>query len=132
MKQIYIWIVPFFCVALSAQSIRKVNAIDAKPLLSTLNDSVSVIIDGRSPSMFASGHIADAVNIDAYTDTAKQNLEVFLEKKHIVLYCTTQNRSELLMDFLQELGFNGEIIVITDGITGWKCNNYDIVTEISE
>lgn len=35
--------------------------------------------------------------------------------------------SQLFTDKLESLGYDGEVVLVTDGITGWKTNGFDIV-----
>ena len=52
-----------------------------------------------------------------------------MSKKQIVVYCTNQNRSLKLIDALESMNYSGEILFVTDGINGWKANDFDIVTD---
>ncbi len=108
---------------LMAQNITEVNSAQFfSRYRNLLSDKEAVVIDGRTEEMFASGHIRGAVNIDAYKDGFEEKLMPYKDRKVIVLYCTTLKRSTVMIEALKKF-YKGEIIFITDGITGWKENN---------
>jgi len=113
---------------LSGQSITKINSQEAYNLINTGKDSPECIIDGRTPSMFASGHIENAININAFSDDADSKLSTCLSEKQLMVYCTNRRRSETIIEKLKKLGYNGEIIFVTDGFNGWRSNGFDVVT----
>ncbi len=109
-----------------AQSIRKIDSSEAYELLQSFNYHSGVLIDGRNSTMFADGHIEKAILINAYEEDLSENLIPLLKKERIMVYCTTQNRTNTIVKTLIELNYKGEIIVVADGIKGWKKNNYPL------
>jgi rhodanese-related sulfurtransferase len=77
------------------------------------------IIDGRSAQMFATGHIAGAINIDAYIATADSLVSLLDENKQYLLYCTSNKRSAVLEVIMSKYRLNLQYI-ISDGLDGWK------------
>lgn len=116
----------FLANMLFAQTLQKVSSIEAKPILSSLDLKTSVIIDGRDSAKFLSGHIKNAICIDAFDDNAKNLLSKHLDKENIVVYCTMNGRSEKIIEILQSIWYQGVIINITDGISGWKENDFPV------
>ena len=82
--------------------------------------------------MYKSGHIKNAVQINAFSEDAAKNLAGYVNKKKIIIYCTTNNRSKTLIEKLKCLGYKGEIIFITDGIKGWKSHDLETIPETDE
>ena len=116
----------FFTTGLFAQTINKVNSQEAHAFLNSKDGKSVLIIDGRTSSMFKSGHIKDAVNINAFDENVAKKLAPHLKKKQMVVYCTTHRRSEEIISKLSDLGYKGKIIFIVDGITGWQENGFGV------
>ncbi len=91
-----------------------------------LEDDKTVLIDGRSAEMFEKEHIAGAVYIDAFQDGFLPELSSYAGKSCIVVYCTTNRRTKVLIDALKTF-YTGHVVCICDGITGWKLNNLPLV-----
>lgn len=83
-----------------------------------------VIIDARSPEKFNAEHINHAINIDAENIDVECRIKEHLDKKQIVVYCTTHNRATKIIDIINKLNYQGEIIDIVDGFVVWKSNNH--------
>lgn len=133
MKKISILILLVLFVKISfSQTIKEVTSIEVQTILQSLDNKTSVIIDGRDSLKFQTEHIENAINIDVFGSNAENLISQFLDKKTIVIYCTMNNRSSKLIEILKKLEYKGEIIDITDGITGWKANNFPVInsTEI--
>jgi len=127
MKRLIILVIcSLFANVLFAQAIQKITSVEAQVILSGLDSKTSVIIDGRDSVMFYSGHIKDAIYIDAFENNAKNFLLKYLDKENIVVYCTMNKRSEKIIEMLKSMGYQGEIIYISDGISGWKENNFPV------
>lgn len=121
------------CLLLSSlliycQNITKLAAKDALEIV-TNRDTGTVLIDGRSASMFAEKHIEGAINIDAFAEESSKKLKSYLNTKTIIVYCSNHRRSEMLIEKLKELQYNGEIVFITDGINGWISSGFEIETD---
>ncbi len=88
-----------------------------------LYDNETLIIDGRTDDMFAVGHIENAINIDADMENLEDELKKHIDVPRIVVYCTTNRRTYDIVDVLEKI-YEGEIIYISDGITGWRANGF--------
>lgn len=113
----------------TAQSQTIVNLLsnEAKTLLEKDHRDNLVIIDGRDSRMFAEGYIKDAININAFDEKAALLLAQHLQKDSLLVYCTTCNRTTRINELLKESGYSGTIMNMTDGITGWKDKNYELI-----
>jgi rhodanese-related sulfurtransferase len=115
-----------------AQSVIEVNSVEAQSYVDNYNAKSEVIIDGRTQTMFESGHLKNAVNINAFSKEAEEELTKYLGLKRMVVYCTNRTRSELIIDKLKLLEYCGEIIFVSDGINGWKSNGFDVITGVGD
>lgn len=129
MRRIYLlMIMIWFGTLVSAQTVTNIKAAKALPIIENYNPESQVIIDGRTQSMYAAGHLKNAVNINAFSDDADEKLSNYLDRERMMVYCTNSNRSKTIIDKLESLGYTGEIVFVTDGITGWKSNGFPVVT----
>ena len=71
-------------------------------LSQVINDG-AFLVDVRTPSEFASGSVKGAVNIPL--DAVMQNLARFKDKKNIVVFCRSGNRSGQAKSILEQNGF---------------------------
>lgn len=87
-----------------------------------------LIIDGRSDEMFQSGHLPNAINIDAYKENLEEQLTAtVIPHKHLFIYCTRSTRSDSIINTLSQLGYKGCILQMSDGISGWKAHEFELI-----
>ena len=82
------------------------------------NNPDFVIIDVRTPEEFAEGYIENAVNIDFYAETFRDELNKLDKDKTYFIYCRSGNRSGSALDIMAELNFR-EVYNLSGGITAW-------------
>jgi rhodanese-related sulfurtransferase len=61
------------------------------------------LVDVRTPAEFSESHISGSVNIPL--NTISQRLELFRNKKHIIVFCRSGNRSTQAKMILEQNGF---------------------------
>lgn len=86
------------------------------------------IIDGRDSAKYYSGYIKNAIYVDAFSEDALLLLKNYIVDDTLIVYCSNQTRSLIIIDKLKELNYRGKIIYMQDGIVGWKNNGYPIET----
>ena len=111
----------FSCELLSSPEINIISESD----FIELQDSEYTLIDVRTQDEFDLGYINNAINLDFYSDTFKNDILSLPKNETIVLYCRTNNRSSKAAAILQENGYR-DILVIKGGITEWVKNGNDI------
>ena len=111
----------FSCELLSSPEINIISESD----FIELHDSEYTLIDVRTQDEFDLGYINNAINLDFYSDTFKNDILSLPKNETIVLYCRTNNRSSKAAAILQENGYR-DILVIKGGITEWVKNGNDI------
>lgn len=105
---------------LPAQTIFKIEAAQAYKIYTKLDNKNFCIIDCRDSASFCREHVKNAVNIDVYTADDLLTLPKYLNMSIIVVYCTMNKRSEILIEKLAALRYDGVIIDIIDGFDGLK------------
>ena len=78
-----------------------------------------VILDVRTPEEYLSGHIENAVNLDYYSDTFRNDLDKLDKNKTYIIYCRSGGRSGNALNIMKELDFR-EVYNVLGGITKWK------------
>lgn len=78
-----------------------------------------VILDVRTPEEFLGEYIENAVNLDYYSDTFKNDLDELDKNKTYLIYCRSGRRSENALNIMKELGFR-EVYNMSGGIIKWK------------
>lgn len=76
------------------------------------------LIDVRTPDEVAAGKIANAINIDFYSDDFDKNILSLEKEKPVFLYCKSGGRSGKTAKKLQQAGFK-EIYDLKGGYTNW-------------
>ena len=85
-----------------------------------------VIIDVRTPEEFSEGHIENAINIDFYSETFQDELDILDKNKTYLIYCRSGSRSGSALDIMEALNFR-EVYNITGGIIQWKAEGFPVV-----
>ncbi len=78
-----------------------------------------VILDVRTPEEFLGEYIENAVNLDYYSDTFRNNLDKLDKNKTYLIYCRSGRRSENALNIMKELDFK-EVYNMLGGIVKWK------------
>lgn len=92
----------------------------------TQNNPDFVIIDVRTPEEFAEGYIENAINIDFYAETFRDELNKLDKDKTYFIYCRSGNRSGSALAIMAELNFR-EVYNLSGGITAWGREGLPIV-----
>ncbi|MBK8611276.1 MAG: rhodanese-like domain-containing protein [Chitinophagaceae bacterium] len=78
-------------------------AVDLKSII----DEGAFLVDVRTPGEFASGHVKGSVNIPL--DAVPNQLAKFKNKKNIVVFCRSGNRSGQAKTILEQQGFTNVV-----------------------
>ncbi len=90
------------------------------------NNPDFVIIDVRTPAEFDGEHIENAVNIDFYSETFRNELDKLDKSKTYLIYCRSGNRSGSALDIMAELNFE-EVYDMLGGILSWEAEGLPTV-----
>jgi rhodanese-related sulfurtransferase len=83
------------------EGLRTVAAGEAQQLI----EDGAVVIDVRTPEEFASGHVADARNIDVQSDSFHAKVDELDRDATYVLYCRSGARAGAAGEMMLEMGF---------------------------
>ena len=85
-----------------------------------------VIIDVRTPSEYAGGHIRDAVNINLNSAAFENDIDKLDKDKNYIVYCQAGGRSAAARKIMEELGFK-HVINMNGGISVWISQGLPVV-----
>jgi len=110
-------------VSLTGVSAQKtqLNSPEVKEVLKK-NKSI-VILDVRTAEEFAAGHLKGAQNIDIRQQDAYSKLDKLNPKTTYLVYCRTNHRSGLAVEYMMQKGFKN-VYQMMDGFPGWAANNF--------
>ena len=90
-------------------------------------DSNVVVLDVRTATEFAEGHIQGSVNIDqGQSDFVEKAMSTLPINKKIAVYCRSGRRSANAAERLADVGY--KCVNLKGGITAWKEANMPITT----
>ena len=111
----------------TTQTIEDVTPQEAYTLIQENQDNPDfVIIDVRTPKEFAEGHIEDAINIDFYSETFPDELNILNKNKTYLIYCRSGGRSGGALTIMESLYFK-EVHNMTGGIIQWQAEGFPTV-----
>lgn len=114
--------------ACSQQNYKSIGVQDFADLIKNPNVQ---IVDVRTSTEFAEGHIKGAINIDIKDDTFGQKaMEKLDNKRHVAVYCRSGRRSAKAADILTQSGFT--VTNLKGGIIAWKESGCPITTASEE
>lgn len=85
------------------------------------------LIDVRTEGEVATGHIANARNINLQSPDFKDQLSTLDPSKPVFVYCARGSRSGQSAEILKKMGFQ-EIYDLKGGIIQWKSSGLPVVT----
>jgi rhodanese-related sulfurtransferase len=83
------------------------------------NNPDFIIIDVRTLEEFSGGHIENAINLDYYSETFRDELNKLDKDKPYLIYCRSGGRSANALNIMEELNFR-EVYNILGGINQLK------------
>ena len=86
--------------------------------LKSIIDEGAFLVDVRTPGEFAEGHVIGSVNIPL--DTVPTELEKFKNKKNIIVFCRSGNRSGQAKTILEANGISN----VTNGGSWEEVNQF--------
>ena len=99
--------------------------VSPKEFQSVMEDGDVQLIDVRKPEEFIDGHIANAINIDYYSDDFVTLINGLDKKSPVYIYCRSGKRSGSSVSLFKEAGFT-EIYNLKGGILSWKSDGLPV------
>ena len=87
--------------------LKKLFGAPEKPDLNALIEEGAFLVDVRSPQEFAQAKVKGSVNIPL--DSISRQIAKFKDKKHIIVFCRSGNRSSQAKSILQKNGFTNVV-----------------------
>jgi rhodanese-related sulfurtransferase len=110
-----------------AQVIREITVAEAYAMVqANAGKADFVILDVRTPSEFAAGHLAGAIMFDSNAANFKGEVSKLDKNKRYLVYCRTSNRSGQAVAVMKDLGFK-EVYDMDGGIVAWEAAGYPTV-----
>lgn len=78
-----------------------------------------LILDVRTPREFMAGHVKNAVNLDYYSKSFRDDLSKMNRGKVYLIYCHSGGRSGRVLEMMRKLNFI-EVYNLLGGIVYWK------------
>ena len=136
-KKLIIYAIPIFIIclglvlpSLSVQESTRITAVSAKEAADLIDkhneDNDFAILDIRTPGEFRSGHLAESILIDFYSQTFADQLSRLDKEKTYLIYCRTGNRSTKSLEIFKKLKFQ-KIYHMASGISGWYSEGFAVV-----
>ena len=101
------------------QTIKNITPQEANSLIQENKDNPNIVIlDVRTPEEYSEEHIENAVNINFYSETFKEELNNLDKNKIYIAHCRSGVRSSKTLDLMKELGFKEAYNM--GGIIQWK------------
>ncbi len=111
----------------TGQIIEEISAAEAYAMVqSNVGKADFVILDVRTPSEFAAGHLAGAIMIDFNAGNFRAEVDKLDKDKRYLVYCRTSNRSGQAVAVMKDLGFK-EVYDMDGGIVAWEAAGYPTV-----
>ncbi|MBQ6861707.1 MAG: rhodanese-like domain-containing protein [Alistipes sp.] len=76
------------------------------------------LVDVRTPSEYAEGHISGAVNMDVQGESFAEQVETLDKERPVALYCRSGRRSKLAAEQVVKAGY--EVVELNGGILSWQ------------
>ncbi len=86
------------------------------------------LLDVRTSSEFANGHIKDAGQLNYYASDFKKRLLMLPKNQPVYLYCNTGYRSQKAAEIMAQNGYK-QIYNLEHGIMAWNLNSLPVVVE---
>lgn len=100
--------------------------LDAAAFSAALGSSGAILVDVRTASEFASGHVEGAMNIDVNGPDFLGKVGTLPKEGQILLYCRSGNRSSVALDMMKKAGF-GQVSHLSGGVGAWTAAGKSLI-----
>ena len=104
-----------------------ITNLNSKDFATKITDTSIVVLDVRTASEFAAGHIARAINIDVDGVNFQGEVSKLDKSATYAVYCHSGRRSGIATAQMAKLGFTN-IFNLTSGLSDWLANGLPVVT----
>ena len=123
MKSFYLLLSFLGLMITSCQSQAVPGSVDAITFNTKINTTKDpVILDVRTPEEYADGYIGNALNVDYYKPTFKDEIKKLDKEKTYFVYCQAGGRSKSAYEVMKKEGFVN-VYELNGGIAEWQSSN---------
>lgn len=102
--------------------------LDVKKFAVKVSENDVVVLDVRTPTEFAEGHLKNAINIDFQSASFEADISDFDKDTAYAVYCRSGNRSGHAAKVMAGLGFT-ELYDLDGGIIDWVSAGQTTITD---
>lgn len=113
--------------ACSSGNTSAVTDLNVSEFANVLATEEVVILDVRTPEEFTSGHIANAININAESGRFETEIQSLDKSKTYAVYCRSGNRSGNATKIMSEAGFTN-LYNMQGGTIDWTNSGFPLTT----
>jgi rhodanese-related sulfurtransferase len=110
---------------IASSAITKVSPTDGQALIAKMGKDLTVI-DVRTPSEYAAGHLANTVNLDIEGGRFSAGIAALPKDANYMVYCHSGRRSAIAASTMAAAGFTK--IYDLGGIAAWQAAGLPVVT----
>jgi phage shock protein E len=111
----------------AAQDASSVQHLDPQSFATRISQAGVVLLDVRTPSEYAEGHIAHARNIDVQGADFTTKIAALDKSASYAIYCHSGKRSSLAAAEMADAGFTS-VVDLSGGITAWTQAGKQVTT----
>ncbi len=126
-KLVLILIASALVLAGCSSSKGAITNMNSSDFSSKIQEQGVVVLDVRTPSEYAQGHIANAINIDVEAGTFNSEVAKLDKTKTYAVYCHSGRRSAIATTAMARAGFE-HIFNLQNGLTDWMVHGMMVVT----
>lgn len=109
----------------------KYQSLDVEGFKKAISDTNTILLDVRTASEYADGHLYSAIHIDVQAEDFLQKALAILPKdKTIAVYCHSGRRSKKAADLLADKGYR--ITELDKGYSGWTAAGNEVTKEVTD
>lgn len=105
--------------------LKNIGPSEAKTLIQQRGDDLT-ILDVRTPTEFATGHLPNAVNVNYAGDDFSGGLAAIDPSKDVLVHCAVGGRSTACLKDLEAAGFR-KVFHLDGGMRGWMAVGNTVV-----
>lgn len=96
-----------------------VQSVGVSEFSEAVSDSSTILLDVRTPSEFAAGHITGAQNFDFYNPEFHQMIDALDRTQPYAVYCRSGSRTSQTLVLMRSLGFTN-VTELSGGVIAWQ------------
>lgn len=104
-----------------------VQHLDPAAFATLISQPSTVVVDVRTASEFAEGHIAQATNIDVQATDFAEKIAVLDKTASYAIYCRSGSRSATAAGQMMAAGFT-TVVDLAGGVTAWSTAGNKLIT----